>query len=323
MGWVVRGGTDGERFRKNMTTKALLLTVPPALATYVENLRVAVPAGILVAFGLFASAPAQAQGSAWLAEPGTGFLSMSYVHQSADEFYAGPNKMPTPQGEDLRQNTVWVAANYFLSDVVALDIKTGWAMSQFITGPGIPAAADSFSGVVDTDVGVTWRLTDEWTGGWPSMAVRAGATVAGNYETGSINAIGDGGDGYQLSLIVAKFLSERIGVSAEVGQQRRNNDIPTNTFAHATGLWLLNNRLTVGVDYTIVSAASSIDIQGPGFTPARFPEVQEDYRAAGGRLYYDVSDNLTMALFYTKKFSGRNTALSGVYGATFSYSFGN
>ena len=278
---------------------------------------------LLGLLGLLASAPAQAQGSAWLAEPGTGFFSLSYVHQSADEFYAGPNKGPTPEGEDLRQNTLWLAANYFLSDAVAVDVKTGWAKSQFITGPNIPAAQESFNGVVDTDVGITWRLTDEWTSGWPSIALRAGATVAGNYETGSINAIGDGGDGYQLSLIVAKFLGQRVGVSAEVGQQRRNNDIPTNLFAHGTVLWLLNDRLTVGVDYTIVNAEPSIDIQGPGFVAARFPEVQEDYRAAGGRLYYDVSDELTAALFYTKKFKGRNTALSGVYGATFSYSFGN
>ena len=307
-----------------MTTKALFFTPPPpdwARMMPSENLRSAV-ASILIVLGL-AGTPAYAQGSAWLGEPGTGFFSMSYVYQSADEFYAGSNKGPTPQGEDLRQNTVWLAANYFLSDAVALDFKTGWAQSQFITGPGIPAASDSFSGLVDTDVGLTYRLTDEWAGSWASVAVRGGATLAGNYETGSINSIGDGGDGYQLSVIVAKFLGQGVGVSAEVGQQWRNNDIPTNTFAHATGLWLLNEKLTVGVDYTVVDAESSIDIAGPGFTPARFPEVQEDYKAAGGRLFYDVSDNLTATLFYTKKFSGRNTALSGVYGATFSYSFGN
>lgn len=277
--------------------------------------------GLAVA-GWIGANPAHAQGSAWLGEPGTGYLSTSFVHQSADDFYAGTTKMPTPRGEDLQQNTLWMRADYFLSDSVALDFRAGWAKSQFITGEGIPAASDSFSGIVDADIGITWRLADEWTGNRPSIALRAGAIVAGDYEIGHINAIGDRGSGYELSLIVAKFLGPHIGLSAEVGRRERNNDIPASTFVNATGLWLVNEKLSVGVDYSLVDTEPSLDIGGVGFTPAKFPQVQEEWQSAGGRLYYDIGDNLTMSLFYMKKFTGRNTPLSGAYGATFSYSFG-
>lgn len=287
-----------------------------------SNMNKALSSGLLAVVGSIGVLPAQAQNSAWLGEPGTGYLSLSYVHQSADEFYAGTTKMPTPQNEDLRQGTVWASANYFLSDAVALDLRSGWAKSEFTTGPGIPTSSDSFSGLIDTYLGVTWRLTDEWTSNAPSIALRAGTILAGDYDTGHINALGDGGDGYEASVIVAKFLGENLGVSAEVGRRDRNDDIPTSTFVNAMLVWLVGDKLSLGLDYEIVDTESSLDIGGEGFTPPKFPQVQEEWRTVGGRLYYDVGENLTMTMFYSKRLTGRNTPLLGAYGATFSYSFG-
>ena len=281
---------------------------------------------LISAFGawscLFPTSALGADGSAWLSEPGSGYLSLSYVMQTADEFYAGSAKVPTPgNGEDLEQGTLWLIGNYALADSWAVDFQAGWAKSDFITGPGIPTTNDSFDGLTDVGIGVTWRVVDELVSGWPSVALRAGAIIAGDYETGHINALGDGGDGYELSVIVGKFLSDRLGLSGEFGYRNRDEGIPENYFTNLSGIWLVNSRLSIGIDYQRVDAESGLDIGGPGFSPPRFPEVEEERAMLGGRVFYTFTDRLSGVLFYSAVLDGRNTPDSNAYGLTLSYSF--
>ena len=269
------------------------------------------------------SEPLFADASAWLPEPGTGHLSLSYVSQSAEEFYRGTDKRPLPGGgqEDLSQNTVWLGGTYSLNDSFALDVQTGWAKSQFVTGPGIPTPSESFSGMVDANVGFTWRIVDEIVSDLPSVALRVGAIFAGDYETGHINSLGDGGDGYEASLVVGKFVSDQLGLSAELGLRNRNANIPEERFANLSGLWFLNDSLTLGVEYRIVNSTSGLQIGGPGFAPNRFPEIEEDTRTVAARLYYSINQNLSLSLFAASVIDGRNAAASSIFGAAASYSF--
>ena len=269
------------------------------------------------------SEPLFADASAWLPEPGTGHLSLSYVSQSAEEFYRGEDKRPLPGGgqEDLSQNTVWLGGTYSLNDSFALDVQTGWAKSQFVTGPGIPTPSESFSGMVDANVGFTWRIVDEIVSDLPSVALRVGAIFAGDYETGHINSLGDGGDGYEASLVVGKFVSDQLGLSAELGLRNRNANIPEERFANLSGLWFLNDSLTLGVEYRIVNSTSGLQIGGPGFAPNRFPEIEEDTRTVAARLYYSINQNLSLSLFAASVIDGRNAAASSIFGAAASYSF--
>ena len=271
---------------------------------------------------LYPSAALAADGSAWLSEPGSGYLSLSYVAQTADEFYEGSRKVRTPgDGEDLEQGTLWLVANYALADSWAVDLQAGWAKSDFITGPGIPTTNDSFDGLTDLGIGVTWRVVDELVTGWPSVALRAGAIIAGDYETGHINSLGDGGDGFEVSVIVGKFVSDRVGLSGEFGYRNRDEGVPENYFTNLSGIWLVNSRLSFGIDYQRVDTESSLDIGGPGFTPPRFPEVEEERSMLGGRVFYSFTDRLSGVLFYSAVLDGRNTPDSNAYGATLSYSF--
>lgn len=262
-----------------------------------------------------------ADGSAWLNEPGSGYASISVVSQVADEYYRGKVKRSTPRGEDLAQNTVWLTANYAFGDSWAVDAQVGWARSEFVVGPMIPTPMENFSGIVDSSVGLTWRVNDELASDFPSVALRAGAIIAGNYDTGYINSLGDGGDGYEFSIIVGEFVSNRVGLSAEFGYRSRDAGIPDETFTNLTGVWLLGEKLSLGLDYRLVDARSGLDIGGEGFEPTRFPEVEEDSEIVGGRLYYNASDSLSFAVFHATVVSGRNAPASAVYGATVSYSF--
>lgn len=269
----------------------------------------------------FAPRAAFADGSAWLAEPGTGFVNVSYVYQTADEFYRAEQKRPTPAGgEDLSQGTVWVNLDYAMTDSLAVDVQVGWAQSDFVVlFPG-PAPEDGYSGLVDTTVGLTWRVVDEAISDAPSVAFRIGGIIAGDYDTGYINSLGDGGNGYEASVIVGKFLGDRFGLSGELGYRDRDNEIPSAIFANVSALWLLNERFTLGLDYQYVDSESALDIGAPGFSPARFPELEEDVQSAGVRLFWNLG-NVGLNLFHARVVDGRNTAANGITGATVSYFF--
>ena len=273
----------------------------------------ALPAAALLLVSTVLPTTAFADGSPWIAEPRTGSIDLSYVRQSASEFWAGTRKGPTPGGRDLLQGTYWLTASYALHDAVAVDAQFGWARSELGDAPKL-------DGRSDVNVGLTWRIADELTTKWPSIALRGGLIFAGDYELGRINSIGDGGDGYEASVIVGQYF-DRLGVALEYGARKRKNDIPTNTFTNLTALLAVYDKLTLGLEYKRVDSDDSLDIGGPGFSPARFPQVQEESSVLAGRVFYGLADNVDVSLFYGRTLDGRNTADSNIIGGTLSYSF--
>ena len=285
---------------------------------------------------------ALAQGTAWIAEPGTGSVSISYVNQNAREFYRETMTTQGPleaTGANLAQNTIWIGFNYALHDAVALDVQTAWARS-FVAGAVGPAGGqESYSGLFDSNVAVTWRVVDELVSNAPSVALRLGAIIAGGYDTGYINSLGDGGSGVETSVIIGRFW-DALGISGEIGYRHRGStevnpdavgpaaaagervDIPNDMFVN---LWLfvpVASRVTLGVDYRMVNALSGIDIGGDGFSPSRFPGLQEDARIVGGRVIADVTDTIGMNAFFGQVVAGRNTARSRIFGVGLSVGFG-
>ena len=158
-------------------------------------------------------------------------------------------------------------------DAVAVDLNTGLARS-FIPGAVGPTSSESFSGLVDTTVGVACRVVDELVSNAPSVAVRAAVIAAGSYETGHINSLGDGGNGFGTSVLVGKF-GTRVGFSAEAGYRYRTEDIPSDIFANLSAFFPITDRLTCGADWRIVNGnASGLDIGGPGFLPTGSPKFR-------------------------------------------------
>ena len=208
-----------------------------------------------------------------------------------------------------------------LPDAIAVDLRSGLGRSH-IPGPVGPTPQESFSGLVDTSVSVTWRVVDELvTGGAPSVAIRAGVIAAGGYETGHINSLGDGGNGFEGSVVVGKF-GDRFGASGEVGYRARSNDIPSDTFINLAGFFPVNDRITIAADYRMVNGSDSgLDIGGPGFSPDRFPELQEDAQLLGARVLASVNDSISVSGFFGQIVGGRNTAASRVIGLGVTYSF--
>ena len=275
-------------------------------------------AAVALAFSYGSSA--FASGSAWLPAPGQGSVTLSYVWQNADEFYKGSVKGDTPAGEDLTQHTVWVNGKYGICDSVAVDFQAGWARGSFITGDMIPAKEEEENGLADINLGVTWRIVDEVVSSGPSIALRLGGTKAGSYDTGYINSIGDGADGFEVSGIIGKYITDRIALSGEVGYRYRN-DIPNNMFLNLSGGILLMDRLGVSVNYGFTNAESGLDVGGPGFAPDRFPETEEDIHVLGPALSLALSEQLSLGASYGRVIDGRNTAASDIFSVSLGYSF--
>ena len=289
-----------------------------------RNRRFLFTAACAAALLVLSAASGFAQGSPWIAEPRTGSITITYGHQAATEFYRADVKGPTPgDGANLSQTTGWLDVNYAITDAIAVDLRSGLGRSH-IPGPVGPTPEESFSGLVDTNVSVTWRVVDELvTQGAPSVAIRAGVIAAGGYETGYINSLGDGGNGFEGSVLVGKF-GDRFGASGEVGYRARSNDIPSDTFINLAGFFPVNDRITIAADYRMVNGSDSgLDIGGPGFSPDRFPELQEDAQLLGGRVLATVNDTISVSGFFGQIIGGRNTAASRVIGLGVTYSFIN
>ena len=286
--------------------------------------------------------PALAQGSPWIAEPRTGSINISYVNQNALEFFRQTTKVKGPleaTGANLAQNTLWFGVNYAVNDALAVDVQSAWARSLVAGAVGPAGGQESYSGLVDSNVAVTWRIVDELVSDAPSVAVRIGAIIAGGYDTGYINSLGDGGNGAEASLIVGKFW-DVAGASAEVGYRYRAStdvnpravgagtatgervDIPEDMFLNL-GLFVpAGSRFTVGIDYRMVNALSGIDIGGPGFSPSRFPGLEEDRHIAGGRVIASLTEYVSVNGFFGQVVAGRNTANSRIFGVGLSFGFG-
>ena len=290
--------------------------------------------------------PAFAQGTPWIAEPGTGTISFTYANQSAKEFWRPVDGTVTkvtgplgPTGASLAQNTMWFGANYAVNDFVALDIQSAFASSMVSGAVGPSGGQESYSGLFDSNVALTFRLVDELISDAPSVAVRIGGILAGAYDTGYINSLGDGGHGVETSLIVGKF-GNVAGFSAEVGFRMRGStdvntqavggamasgetvDIPNDMFVNL-GLFIpAGSAVTLGVDYRMVNAMSGIDIGGMGFSPSRFPGLEEDAHIVGGRLLANVTDTVNLNVFFGQVLAGNNTAASRIFGAGIGFGFG-
>ena len=263
---------------------------------------------------------ANAGNSAWLPAPGGGSVSLSLIYQNAGEFYRGSEKVPGPLAEeDLTQKTAMVQVKYGLLDYVALDLAVGGSQASK-SGAG-PKESEDESGITDINVGVTVRVVDEAVTQGPSIAFRVGGIKSGSYDTGYINSIGDGGDGFEVSGIIGKFLSDDFAISGEFGYRVRNEDIPDAIFANITGSLILADMLGVSVNYTMENSTDGIDIGSEGFVPSRFPETEEDTHTLGSTLTFFMGGGTSISGSYARVIDGRNTGEYNIFAVSLGYSF--
>ena len=254
-----------------------------------------------------------AQNSVWLPAPGSGSVGLSYLSQEADRFYIGGSLMTLPFGT-IKIKTTTLAAQYAIADGFAVDAKLPFA--QRSSGLG------SDSGTGDARVGVTWRFVDEFEKrSLPTVAVRAGAIIAGNYQTFRPDSIGDGASGYEVSLLVGRYLTPSFGVRGEVGIRDRNRGVPNQTFLSVGADLRITPSLSGSVGFSSIRNSGNLDIGGPGFTPLRFQQVAEKRNFINAGLSYSVTERISINGNIGKVTSGRNTSKNDVYSLGVAFDF--
>lgn len=272
----------------------------------------------LVAAFLFLSVSplVQADGSPWVPADGTTTLSIDFTHGSTSDFFIGDDS--TPLGGDIEGTYLWFNASYGYDDVWAFDFRTGYAQSSFETNP------TDQEDIADTSFGVSYQFINEFESdnGMPTVAVRAGLTIGGDYETNIIEAIGDGADGLDLSLLVGKSVTDSIALAGDLTYRSRGSNVAEGvkyllSANYATPLEWLGLQLAFGG----IRTDSDIDIGSPGFGVDQFPQTDRDsdWLILGANIGF--ANGIGAGASFSSVLSGNNIADSDIGTLSLSYSF--
>jgi hypothetical protein len=255
---------------------------------------------------------------AYLPRPGSNTLTFSFSNQEADEFRPGDMRGNLPA--DLKQDTFKLNYSYGILDPLALDVEVGYAKSKFITIPGL-APNGGLKGNTDSRIGLRFRVLDDLADAPVTLTLGAAAIIKGSYDTGALSSIGDGANGIEVSATVAKAFTSNFNGFAMVGYRDRESPVPNESF-YKFGL-NFNPTAQIGLSlaHEELRSSGTLDIGGPGFSPARFPEVKEEYGFTTLGANFRVTRNLSLGVQYGEKQAKRNTAESKVVGLSLTTSF--
>jgi hypothetical protein len=276
----------------------------------------------LVASAAMASQVAHAEGgSPWLPIPGQVSLSVFDVEQSGDQAYIGSTKLPisgiTGGGaKNYKRGTFGLRVDYGISDSLALDASLAYTSVKV-------GGADSSSGLGDTTVGLRWRVMDEYEQpSRPTLTLRAGAIIKGNYDGARLAAIGKGANGLEFSAILGKQLGKAFSVWGELGVQKRDSSVPTGTFVEIGTRWRFAPKWNASLAYSDKKFGGNLDIGGAGFSPARFQQVREERSVIKLGVGYAIGNNQSLGINFAKLVNGRNTVKDdSILGIGYTYSF--
>jgi hypothetical protein len=257
--------------------------------------------------------------SAWIVQEGEWVVTPSFTYQTYDSFWAKTTEVsPPPFADEVNQYTASITVEYGLMEDVALDITVGYTLAEVDGG----TFSDN-DGASDTLLGVRWKFLDEFETECvyaPTLTLRLGGIIAGSYEESMPHSPGDGASGGEISLLFGKAFGETgFGMFGDLGFRARTDDVPEDFFSSVGMYKTFLEDFTVSVGYRLNHGLNGLDIGGPGFSPARFPELQEINHNIETGISYTDSGNRTYSFLYAHTVDGENTAEKDVF--SFAVSF--
>ncbi|PCJ19206.1 MAG: hypothetical protein COB04_06070 [Gammaproteobacteria bacterium] len=254
--------------------------------------------GVLVA----SSSTIFAEGSPWLPAPGSTTIAIESAFQTADDFYIGSDKESL--GGDVEQLNYGLSVEYGVLDNLSVDARLSYATSE---QEGTSTKRRDFA---DSSIGLTWRLVDEFIFSEyaPSVGVRVAAIIAGDYEVGTIDAIGEGASGVDASLLVGKYVTDKLAFSGELGYRVRDSDVPDDVFYNLSASYLINSTVNVFLGLQGVSSNGDFDIGDDDSGRAvEFSEVQENSIQVDFGFAASITHAVSIAANCSSVIDGRNT----------------
>lgn len=282
----------------------------------IKNHTAAILASALTAILVAGSAQADSY-SPWTMADEASELSLRFSAQTADRFFAGNAEMNLPA--DLEQDSYTLDYAYGISDQLSLDLRIGYTQSDFITAPGL-APNGGLSGFSDSRIGLRYNFMGA-ENNLPTVTVGIAGLIKGNYDVGALPAVGDGASGFEVSALVGHAFDSGLILSGALARRQYNGRVPEeNVFNIGAGFAVLETA-SLGMFYQDVSSNGKLDIGGPGFSPSRFPEVDEEYSLFGLGGNVVLSDAFSLGLDFGRKNDGKNTAKSRFVSASVGYFF--
>lgn len=257
--------------------------------------------------------------SPWLPIPGQLSVSLGFADQSGDSAYIGTQELDIDQitaggADEFERETSTVAFNYGISDSLAFDAVLSYAEVD-------SGRADSDRGLGDSLLGLSWRVVDEYVQTeLPTVTLRLGAIIKGDYDGARLASIGKDANAVELAAIVGKSITPWLSLSAQVGVQDYDDDVPTNYFYEVGAYFTPAPGWSISLGYAEKEADTDLDIGDPGFTPARFQEVAEERSLVKASVGYGFG-NQGIALLYNQVVDGRNTVEDDSIGISYTYAF--
>ncbi len=260
-------------------------------------------------------------GSPWLPIPGEASISLNHTQQSGKNAYVGSMQLPvsaiTMGGADkFERTTTTLRLGYGLTDALAVDLALGRGRVKV-------GAADNDKGSVDTVLGLSWRVLDEFEQpDLPTVTLRGAAILKGSYEGARLAALGNDQNGVELAALLGKQFAGGFSVWGELGLQNRSGAVPNATFFELGGRFRFAPGLSASLAYASKKYGGDLDIGGAGFSPARFQEVKDERALVKFGLSYAFASNQGVALNLAKVTSGRNTVKDDrIVGLSYTFAF--
>ncbi len=264
---------------------------------------------------MFASSACFADGSPWLLGHEETSLRADVVSGSTDRFFIGDTSTELPG--DIEGSYLWINASRGYDDIWAFDFRTGFARTEFGDNP------DDQSDVADTTFGVTYQFLNEFEldDGTPTVSARIAYTFGGDYDTNIVHAIGDGGSGIDLSLLVGKSLTNGVAVFGDLTYRQRDNGVADGIKFLAS---LYYNTPIAGLGLSVSAAGirtnSSLDLDDEGGFE-RFAETDRDSNWLIFGANYGLANGLGLGLSLASVIDGKNVADSNIATLSLSYGF--
>ena len=205
---------------------------------------------------------------------------------------------------------------YGITNRIAIDATLGYSQA------GVEGESDR-GGLTDSRIGVSYNFATEgtdWNG--PTLSLRGGAIIAGNYTEGELDSIGDGASGWEVSLLAEKEFGLGFGFYGDFGYRQRADDVPDSLFGNA-GLYYSMGSWLVTAGYRFDDSLSGGDIGGAGFgTSFGLPQVEEDDYSIDASLGYTDPGGRFYSLFASHTIDGRNTGEKNFLGFSITLPFG-
>jgi hypothetical protein len=259
--------------------------------------------------------------SPWLPIPGSGTISLGYIDQSGDSAYIGNKELPVSgitggAATKYKRSSYGVNFNYGLSDSLSID-------GTLARGKVKVGAADSSSGLLDTVIGLNWRVVDEYEiRNAPTVTLRATGIINGNYDGAKLAALGKDANGFGLSAIIGRQFTSNFRAWGGLGYENRSSGVPNAVSVDANVGYRVIPALDLTAGYVSKKFDGALDIGGAGFTPAAFQRVKEQRQVAKLAASYAIAGNQTIGLSLGKVVGGRNTVKDDrIVGVNYSYGF--